>query len=226
MKPLAPLKRFITAFISTTTIIAAAVLLIALSYEILQGNHTRFTQGYMTLQLIVCAIFLLDFAVRISTEEQKWRFLRRNILFLLLSIPYLNIVDWLDVPPPRQWSIVLTTIPILRMLLAVYLVAQWIIKDGIKRLFVAYAFTLLLFTYLSSLIFYDFEFGINSELNGFGDALWWAFMNMTTVGSSIIPITAIGKTLAILLPLLGMMILPLFTIYISNIFTQSKNGDA
>ena len=226
MKPLSPLNRFITAFISTATIIAAAVLLIALSYEILQGNHTRFTQGYMTLQLIVCAIFLLDFAVRISTEEQKWRFLRQNLLFLVLSIPYLNIVDWLDVPPPRQWSIVLTAIPILRMLLAVYLVAQWIIKDGIKRLFVAYAFTLLLFTYLSSLIFYDFEFGINSELNDFGDALWWAFMNMTTVGSSIIPITAIGKTLAILLPLLGMMILPLFTIYISNIFTQTKNGDA
>lgn len=226
MKPHPQLNRFVTIFVSTATLIAAVALLIALSYEILWGNRTNFSQGYMTLQLAVCVIFLLDFAVRISAEERKWRFLWRNILFLLLSIPYLNIVNWLEVPPPREWSIVLTTIPILRMLLAVYLVAQWVVKDGIKRLFAAYAFTLLLFTYLSALIFYDFEFGTNSGLLNFGDALWWAFMNMTTVGSSVIPITAIGKTLAVLLPLFGMLVLPLFTVYISNIFTQTKKNDA
>ncbi len=217
------INRFVTAFVGTATLIAAVALLIALSYEILWGNHSRFSHGYMTLQLAVCAIFLLDFAVRISAEERKWRFLRRNILFLLLSIPYLNIVEWLGVPPPREWSWTLTIIPILRMLLAVYLVALWIVEDGIKRLFTAYAFTLLLFTYMSALIFYDFESGINSGLRNFGDALWWAFMNMTTVGSSITPITAIGKTLAVLLPLFGMLVLPLFTVYISNIFTQKKS---
>jgi len=151
------INRFVTTFVGTATLIAAVALLVALSYEILWGNHARFSQGYMNLQLAVCAIFLLDFAVRISAEERKWHFLQRNVLFLLLSVPYLNIVEWLGVPPPREWSIVLTTIPILRMLLAVYLVAQWVVKDGIKRLFAAYAFTLLLFTYLSALIFYDFE---------------------------------------------------------------------
>lgn len=220
------INRFVTTFVGTATLIAAVALLVALSYEILWGNHARFSQGYMNLQLAVCAIFLLDFAVRISAEERKWHFLRRNVLFLLLSVPYLNIVEWLGVPPPREWSIVLTTIPILRMLLAVYLVAQWVVKDGIKRLFAAYAFTLLLFTYLSALIFYDFELGINSGLHNFGDALWWAFMNMTTVGSAVIPITAIGKILAVLLPLFGMLVLPLFTVYISNIFMTAKKSDA
>ncbi len=222
MKPHKAINRFVTAFVGTATLVAAVALLIALSYEILWGSHTRFSHGYMTIQLAVCAVFLLDFAVRISAEGQKWRFLRRNFIFLLLSVPYLNIVEWLGVPPTREWALVLTTIPILRMLMAVYLVAQWIIEDGIKRLFAAYAFTLLLFTYLSALIFYDFELDINSEVHNFGDALWWAFMNMTTVGSSITPTTAIGKTLAVLLPLFGMLVLPLFTVYISNIFTHKK----
>ena len=226
MDQLPRLNRFVTAFVGTATLFAAVALLVALSYEILWGSHTHFSQWYMTIQLAVCAIFLLDFAVRISAEEHKWRFLYRNILFLVLSVPYLNIVEWLGVPPPREWTIVLTTIPILRMLLAVYLVAQWVVKDGIKRLFAAYAFTLLLFTYLSALIFYDFELGLNSRLHNFGDALWWAFMNMTTVGSSLTPITAIGKILAVMLPLFGMLVLPLFTVYISNIFMQTKKDDA
>lgn len=222
MKQHKTINRFVTAFVGSATLVAAVALLVALSYEILWGSHSRFSRGYMTIQLAVCIIFLLDFAVRISAEEHKWRFLRHNVLFLILSIPYLNIIEWLGVPPPREWTLVLTTIPILRMLLAVYLVAQWIIKDGIKRLFAAYAFTLLLFTYMSALIFYDFELGANSGLHDFGDALWWAFMNMTTVGSSITPTTAIGKILAVLLPLFGMLVLPLFTVYISNIFTPQK----
>ena len=215
-------RRFVITFVSVATLIAAVALLVALSYEILWGNRTHFSSGYMTLQLVVCVIFLLDFAVRIVVEEQRWRFLRRNILFLLLSIPYLNILHWLGVPPPRSWSLALMTIPILRMLMAVYLVARWLVEDSIRRLFTAYAFTLLLFTYMSALIFYDFEFGSNSGLADFGDALWWAFMNMTTVGSSIMPTTIIGKVLAVLLPLLGMLVLPLFTVYISNLFTHNK----
>ena len=214
--------RVITTTVGIATLIAAIVLPVALSYEILQGESTHLAPWYLNLQLAVCAIFLLDFIVRITAEQRRWRFLWRNILFLLLSVPYLNIVDWLGVEQPRGWSIFMTTIPILRMLLALYLLVQWIIKDAIRQLFTAYALTLLLFTYISALVFYDFEFGRNSGLMGFGDAIWWAFMNMTTVGSSITPITAIGKLLAVLLPLFGMLMLPLFTVYISNIFQKEQ----
>jgi voltage-gated potassium channel len=212
----------ITTAVGIATLIAAIALPIALSYEILRGDRTHFSPWYLNLQLAICVIFLLDFALRISATEKRWRFLWRNILFLLLSVPYLNLFDWLGALPSREWSLTLTAIPILRMLLALYLLLQWIIRDGIRQLFAAYALTLLLFTYISALIFYDFEFGINQALSSFGDAIWWAFMNMTTVGSTITPITAIGKSLAVLLPMFGMLMLPLFTVYISNIFQREQ----
>ena len=215
-------KIYTTTFVGAATLVAALTLLIALSYEILHGENDHFSRWYLNLQLIVCAIFLLDFAVQISAAGQRWRFLRRNILFLLLSIPFLNIVSWLGIEPSRAWALALTAIPILRMLLAVYLLTVWIIEDTVRRLFAAYAFTLILFTYLSALIFYDVEASINPSLHNFGGAIWWAFMNMTTVGSALQPITAIGKILAVLLPLCGMMVLPLFTVYISNLFKQTK----
>ena len=46
---------------------------------------------------------------------------------------------------------------------------------------------------------------------------------MTTVGCNIEPVTAIGKIVAVILPLIGMVILPLFTVYITNMVTSAVN---
>jgi voltage-gated potassium channel len=100
---------------------------------------------------------------------------------------------------------------------------QWFIDSGLRRLFAAYLFTVVCFTYLAALIFYDYEVGINHHLHGFGNALWWAWMGVTTVGAQIFPVTAIGKVLAVLLPALGMMFFPIFTIYITNIYSLHKD---
>ena len=43
-------------------------------------------------------------------------------------------------------------------------------------------------------------------------------MNVTTVGAAIFPVTAVGKVLAVLLPALGMMFFPIFTIYVTNMY--------
>jgi voltage-gated potassium channel len=48
-------------------------------------------------------------------------------------------------------------------------------------------------------------------------------MGVTTVGAQIFPVTAIGKVLAVLLPALGMMFFPIFTIYITNIYSLHKD---
>ena len=62
----------------------------------------------------------------------------------------------------------------------------------------------------------------NDRLDGFGNALWWAWMNVTTVGAEIFAVTAIGKIVTVLLPSLGMMFFPIFTTYILNRYTGKK----
>ena len=76
-------------------------------------------------------------------------------------------------------------------------------------------------------MFYDYELGVNDKLHGFGNALWWAWMNVTTVGAAIFPVTAVGKVLAVLLPALGMMFFPIFTIYVTNMYDikHPKQGE-
>ena len=63
---------------------------------------------------------------------------------------------------------------------------------------------------------------MNPLVTDYGDALWWAFMDVTTVGSNIIAMTTTGRVLSVLLAALGMMMFPIFTVYITNLIQQSN----
>ena len=203
-------------------LVAGVVLLVASSIEIIGGDHLHFSRSYLALQFIICCVFLLDFFSRWIADRHKLRFLGHNIVFLILSIPYLNIVDWSGATLTRNWEMAIGIIPLLRLFLAMFVIVRWMVGEKIRMLFLAYIVTVVVFTYLASLVFFDYEVFVNPHLHGFGNALWWAWMNVTTVGAEIFPVTAVGKTLAVLLPILGMMMFPIFTIYVTTIYTKNK----
>lgn len=207
-------------FVRLINLIAGVALLVGISVEVLTGDHQNYSSWYMWLQLAVCVVFMIDFAsALVSTDRESKRWFWMNLLFSLLSIPYLNILSWLDVVPHRGVAVMVAALPLLRSFIAMGVVVWWFIAGRVSRIFAAYLFTVVCFTYLAALIFYDYEILVNDKLHGFGNAFWWAWMNTTTVGAAIFPVTAIGKVLAVLLPSLGMMFFPIFTIYVTNIYT-------
>ena len=199
-------------------LIAGIALLVGVSVEVLTGNHHTYSEWYMWLQLVVCIIFIIDFASALVARDTKHHYYILNLLSLIVSIPYLNILGWLDVPLDRGVAVTVAALPLLRSFVAMGVVVKWFINGKANRLFGAYLFTVVCFTYLAALMFFDYEVGVNEKLNGFGNALWWAWMNVTTVGAAIFPVTAVGKVLAVLLPALGMMFFPIFTIYVTNMY--------
>lgn len=206
-------------FARLINLIAGVALLVGISIEVLTGDHQSYSAWYMWLQLAVCIIFMIDFAAAMmATDKNSRRWFWLNMLFFLISIPYLNILSWLDVVPHRGVAIAVAALPLLRSFVAMGVVVWWFIAGKVSRIFVAYLFTVVCFTYLAALIFYDYEVLVNEKLHGFGNAFWWAWMNTTTVGAAIFPVTTIGKVLAVLLPSLGMMFFPIFTIYVTNIY--------
>ena len=199
-------------------LIAGIALLVGVSVEVLTGNHHTYSEWYMWLQFVVCIIFIVDFASALVARDTKHHYYKLNLLSLIVSIPYLNILGWLDVPLDRGVAVTVAALPLLRSFVAMGVVVKWYINGKANRLFGAYLFTVVCFTYLAALMFFDYEVGVNEKLNGFGNALWWAWMNVTTVGAAIFPVTAVGKVLAGLLPALGMMFFPIFTIYVTNMY--------
>ncbi len=206
------------------SLLGAVVLICAISHEIITGDHLHFSRNYMTLQLVVCALFLVDLTIRwLNHGAAGWRAVG-YLLFLLLAIPWLNIAEWNHWTLTRAEGMIVAAMPLLRSFLALYLVVAWMVECHVRRLFLAYSLTVILFTYLSALIFYDFEAAVNPHLSGFGNALWWAWMNVTTVGAAFFPVTAVGKVICVLLPIVGMAMFPIFTVYVTSLYAQKKSG--
>lgn len=221
-----PARGEIRDLLSIIRVMAGLVLLVALSWEIIAGDHIHLSRTYLTIQLIVCIVFLCDFFIRWGAARCKTRFFWRNLLFLLISIPWLNILDWSGAHMTHDWGLIVGLMPLLRAFLAMVIVVRWLVSGSkMRRLFVAYIFTVVVFTYISALVFYDYEVLVNTRLHGFGNALWWAWMNVTTVGAEIFPVTAIGKVFCVMLPSLGMMFFPIFTTYVLQEYTNKKESD-
>ena len=209
----------LSSFWDMLTLIAGVALLVSVSTEIISGNRVFFSDRFLVTQLCLCIIFMADYFIR-ALWDRSGQYALRHLPYLLLSLPYLNIIAWCGVPLDRSWMMFLGVIPLLRALIAGGVVVRWFAERGVRRMFAAYALTVVILTYLSALVFYDYEIAVNPHLHGFGNALWWAFMSMTTVGAAIFPVTAIGKILAVLLPALGMLMLPLFTVYVADIYKK------
>ena len=217
-------------FMRIVSLLSAIALLVGLSFEVLSGHRESFSKWYMWLQFAVCIVFMLDFLYslyyykkRASISEARRHRAWLDVLFLLISIPYLNILDWLHLTPGRVLALLVATLPIIRSYIVMGMVVQWLLDSAVARIFGAYVLTIVGVTYLAALMFYDYEVDVNDELRNFGNALWWAAMNATTVGSSITPVTVAGKFLSVLLPAIGMMFFPIFTLYVTDIYNSKSS---
>lgn len=204
--------------IDDIAVVGSLVLLIALSLEIVLNDHTDFTPYYIVTEGVICTTYIIKFFIDMRGARDKRRFFYQRLPILLISIPYLAIIMLCGVAVNRQAALSLGLLPILRAIISFYrLFVKLVSAQSIDKILVAYLMVTILFTYIAALIFYDVEYHINENLHGFGNAIWWAWMNLTTVGAEIYPITTLGKVLSVMLPLLGMMLLPLFTSYIISL---------
>lgn len=204
------------------SLVSGILLLVAMSWEILTGVSTHFSPTYLWIQFFVCLVFMADFFIRMAVDEHKGRFFLRNCWFLLISIPYMNIIAWTGIDVSRQWSVLIIAVPLLRVVLALYIVIRWWLNKQIAQLLWAYIFAVLSFSYVSALIFFDFERHVNPGLHDFGDALFWVALNVTAIGADLVPVTLVGKILNVLLPVFGMLLFPIITAYVVQKFPGGK----
>ena len=89
---------------------AGAPLLVALSWEILAGDHALLTPSYLTIQFLVCVVFLCDFFVRLWLSERRGRFFFRHLFFLLFLVAYLNLLAWSGGRMAHYWGVFLRVV--------------------------------------------------------------------------------------------------------------------
>lgn len=211
-------------------LILSVYLVVCISLDTFNNMSFYDSPGFMKIQFWICVVFLLDFFVEFYLSADKWHYIGTHFLFFLVSIPYNSIIAHYGWHFDPQITYLIRYIPLIRGGYAMSIVVSWFTYNRATGLFISYLATLLFTIYFASLAFYLFEKGPNPLVVNYDDALWWAFMDATTVGSNITAVTTVGRVLSVLLAALGMMMFPIFTVYVTNILTKhhemgKKYGD-
>lgn len=201
-------------------LVLSIFLLVSISIDIYKDINFSIQPRFLKFQFWICIVFLADFFIEWIMAEKKWRYLLSHFLFFLVSIPYLNIFHYFGIQFDAGTEYWIRFIPLVRGGYALAIVMGWFTYNRATSLFLTYLVTLVATIYFGSLVFYVCEQNVNPLVVTYTDALWWAFMDATTVGSNIIAVTLIGRVLSVLLAALGMMMFPIFTVYVTNIIQK------
>ncbi len=215
-------KSAIYAFLHIIILILSLFLIISISIDTYKGTQFYMQSSYMKVQLWICGWFLFSFFLELILTNHKWRYLGSHFIFFLISIPYLNIINYFGWTFSEETTYLIRFIPLVRGGYALAIVVGWLTYNKASSLFISYLTMLFATIYFASLAFYVLEHKVNPLVNGYGDALWWACMDVTTVGSNITAMTITGRVLSVLLAALGMMMFPIFTVYVTDLVQKAN----
>ncbi len=175
--------------------IAACAFLAAYATQILarpEGVLEAIAEGVLW---VTWAVFLVDYTVRLLIAEHRWRWFYRHLLDLAIVIlPVLRplrLMRFLTVLALIQR----TTGSMLRGKVVIYTVGATVLT-----------------VFLAGLAVLDAEQGNGGPITNFGDAIWWAFVTITTVGyGDFYPVTLTGRVVAVGLMIGGIALIGVVT---------------
>ena len=207
--------------------LGASLALIALiSLDVFSSASGRVAFGeqgslYARFQVWICVVYLVDFFGEMIFSRRPRHYFATHLIFLLVSVPYRSLIHAVGAEAlftnTSGLSTVLHYVPTVRACMAMAIVMGYVSKNRIIGLFSSYMSIVVLLVYFSSMLFYERESDINPGISGYGDSLWWCVMQTTTLGASVYAITPVGKALAMVLSVSGMLMFPVFTVYLTSI---------
>lgn len=201
------------------------LLIVMISIDTFKGIKFYEQPKFQREQFWICMVFMADFLIEFFLSSNKKHYLASRFIFFIVSIPYQAIVYHYGWHMSNEVAYLIRFAPLIRGGYAMAIVVGWFTSNKATGLFFSYIITLLSTVYFASLTFYLFEKGVNPLVTRYEDAVWWAAMDVTTVGSNIVAVTGVGRVLSVLLAALGMMMFPIFTVYVTNLITK-RNKDS
>jgi voltage-gated potassium channel len=90
--------------------------------------------------------------------------------------------------------------------------------------FLAIFFSAQVIIWLFAALFFMAENGINGSVNTYFDALWWSYCTVTTVGyGDIIPLTFLGRIIAMIAMVVGTGIFVTFLGLFTELLLENEN---
>lgn len=166
---------------------------------------------------LVCVVFIADFIKDFRKAENKWQFLKWGWIDLLASIPN---IDYLRAGRLLR---VVRLIRIIRAFRSTKLLVDYIFRDKPRGAFASVSIIAILLLLFSSVAILLVETDPEANIKTAEDAIWWAFVTLTTTGyGDRYPVTTEGRLIAAVLMVAGVGLFGTFTGYVASWFVGEK----
>ncbi len=178
-----------------------------------------FWEGHQEWMLVLnLSIFVLCFGIRLLLAHDRNAYLRANwfdlVLVVLLSSPLLRLLAMLRIAKLGSLMRMIRIGGLLHINRRHIVSLLVVSKENFPAMMTLVFFMVFVFGLLEYLV----EHPINPAFGTIEDALWWAFVTLTTVGyGDLYPISAVGRIVAVITMLFG---ITLYSLLVANLTYQ------
>lgn len=162
----------------------------------------------------ICFVFIADFVYNLVRAENRLGFLKWGWIDLLSSIPTLEVLR------VGRLARIARILRLLHGVRSLRILSSFLLQRRAEATFWSAALLSILLVVFSSIAILEFEPGFEgANIEGPADALWWAYVTITTVGyGDRFPVTAEGRLIAAFLMMGGVGLFGAFTGYVASWF--------
>ena len=213
---LPPLRPSVLIFLHMAVLVASVVMICWITKDTINNISFLSSPSYLRFQFWTCLLFLTDIFVEWLFSPHKWKYVAANIFFLLISIPWLNIIARFDIEMSPRVAYLMRFVPMIRAGYVLALISGTLSANRALSMMTVYIIWAMASVYFAALVFFVEEHYVNTLVDSYWSALWWACLSITTVGCEIEPVTATGRVLAVILSSEGLILFPVFTVYVTQ----------
>lgn len=205
-------------FLDIVIVILSVYVLIALLIDTIFQLTPEVSRLLCIIDDLICLIFLYDFAYRFIKAPSKLHFMKWGWIDLLSSIPTVEILRY------GRLVRLFRMFRILRAFRSMKYLTAHIFKTRIQGTFSTVSIVAILMIIFGSISILQVEKLPECNIKTAEDAIWWAFVTITTVGyGDKYPITTEGRIVAAFMMVTGVGLFGTFTGFIAAWFMGDKS---
>jgi len=207
------------SFLNILVFVLSIYILIALFIDTVFKLPTEISRLLFYTDNAICIIFFYDFCVHFYKADNKWVYMKWGWIDLISCIPTIEYLR------PGRAIRLIRVLRIMRAFRSTKHLIHHIYRNKAQGALTTVSIIAILLVIFSSIAILQVEKDPNSNIKTAEDAIWWAYVTITTVGyGDKYPVTTEGRIIASVLMTAGVGLFGTFTAYISSLFVTDRRN--
>jgi voltage-gated potassium channel len=208
------------SFLDIVIVILSIYVLVALLIDSFFCLPSEISRLLIAIDNFICIVFLYDFFYRLYRAPSKLNFLKWGWIDLISSIPTFDFLRY------GRLVRIFRVLRVLRAFRSVKFISKHVFNNRTQGTFATVSLIAVLMIIFGSIAILQVEKDPNCNIKSAEDAIWWAFVTITTVGyGDKYPITTEGRIIAAFLMITGVGLFGTFTGFVAAWFLGDKKKE-